>query len=50
MAAASDVLDVWNALYRETVGAGEAGAGHQEAEGETETVEELNHLRATQDR
>ncbi|XP_050686228.1 uncharacterized protein LOC126980390 isoform X2 [Eriocheir sinensis] len=51
MAAASDVLDVWNALYRETVGAGEgeAGSGHQEAEGETETLEELNHLRASQD-
>lgn len=38
MAAASDVLDVWNAMYKETV------AVNSRDEEETEALEELSHI------
>ena len=47
MAAASDVLDVWNAIYRDTV------AGKTKIMSDTEQTEDLeglNHLSATQER
>ena len=44
MAAASDVLDVWNAIYRETV-AVDAPSGT-----ETDPLEELNYFRTSQKR